>query len=143
MIEGGRLPGSRGVALLAERGKPGRYVIRIAGVLKVLLVAGIACRAGQIVVVVDVAIDASSRRVRVPARQRKARRGVIELRVQPVVGRVALVARRAEPRCLVVRRRTLELCRVARIAHRGHDLELAVGRVFVAGIAIDRCVCPR
>ena len=38
--------------------------------------------------------------------------------------------------------RILEVRRMARIAHRGHRLELAVGSVFVAGIAIDRRVRP-
>ena len=35
-----------------------------------------------------------------------------------------------------------EVRRMARIAHRGHDLKLAVSRVLVAGIAINCSVRP-
>lgn len=66
---------------------------------------------------------------------------MIELRIQPVVGAVALIAGCSELRGEVVR----VVCRfkvrgVAGIAIRRHRLELAVGRALVAGIAIHRCM---
>ena len=69
---------------------------------------------------------------------------MIELRIQPVVGPVALFASGRVSECDVIRRRgVLEVRLMARIAHCGHDLKLAVSRVLVAGIAIHRSVRPR
>ena len=66
---------------------------------------------------------------------------MIEFRVQPVVRAVALVASRRVSQCDVVRCLSLlELALMAGIAHRGHDLEFAVGGVLVAGIAVDGSV---
>lgn len=54
---------------------------------------------------------------------------------------MAVFASRRVTECDVVRRGSLfEFRLMARIAHRGHDLEFAVGRVLVAGIAIDGSV---
>ena len=69
---------------------------------------------------------------------------MIELRIQPVVRPVALFASGRVSECDVIRRRgVLEVRLMARIAHCGHDLKLAVSRVLVAGIAINRSVRPR
>ena len=77
-----------------------------------------------------------------PTLQRETNRVVIELRIEPVVGAVAVFASARVTECDVVRRGSLlEFCLMARIAHRRHDLEFAVGSVFVAGIAIDGSVC--
>jgi len=92
VIEGGRLPGVRGVALLASRGKGARHVIRIRGALKVFLMARNASRARQVEAVVQVAVGAGPGRNRVPAGQRESHRIVIKLGIQPVVGDVALFA---------------------------------------------------
>jgi hypothetical protein len=141
VIEGGRLPGDRGVALLASRGKAARHVIRIRRPLKVFLMARNASRARQVVVVVDVAVHAGPGRNRVPASQWESRRIVIKLRTQPVVRPVALFASGRVSEGDVVRGRgLLEVRLMARKARRGHGLELAVGRVLVAGIAIYRSV---
>ena len=141
VVERCRLPGGRGVALLASRGETARYVIRIRGSLKILLVARNASRARQVEVVVRMTVRAGPRRNRMSARQRESHRIVIKFRIEPVVRGVALVAgSRVSEGDVARRRRFLEIRLMARVAHRGHDLELAVGRVLVAGIAIHRCV---
>jgi len=64
---------------------------------------------------------------------------VIELCVEPVVRRVALLAGRLEchPTGHMVRvRRALELPHVTRETVRGHGLKPTVARILVAGIAI-------
>ena len=58
----------------------------------VLQVARRASRCGQVVVVVDVAVEANARRVSVRIRQRKSHRSVIEGRGLPRDGRVASLA---------------------------------------------------
>ncbi len=92
VIEGGRLPGVRGVALLASRGKAARHVIRIRRSLKVFLMARNASRARQVEIVVHVAVRAGPGRNRVPAGQRESHRIVIKLGIQPVVRDVAQFA---------------------------------------------------
>ena len=71
--------------------------------------------------------------------QRKTNRGVIELCIQPIVDRVAhFTGGRVSSRDVIWCHRLLEVRFMARVAHRGHALESAVGRILVAGIAIDR-----
>ena len=89
VIESRRGPGNRGMALLAGRGKICRDVIGVRGALEILQVTANAGHAGDVVVIVDVAVDALPRWHSVPSRQRKSDRSVIELRIQPVVGSVA------------------------------------------------------
>lgn len=81
VIESRRLPCNRCVALLAILRKSSRHVAWIGGPLEVAQMAGDAGRAGQVVVVADVAIGADSRRVGVCVGQRKTDTGVIELGV--------------------------------------------------------------
>ncbi len=96
VIEGRRLPGDRGVALLASLGEVSRDVIGVRGPLKIFQVARYAGGAGQVVVVVDVAIHALSGRHGVSSRQGESHRRVIELGVQPVIESVTGFAGRRE-----------------------------------------------
>ena len=83
-------PDIRVVAVLATGREPlVRGAVRI---VVIGLVARNTSRGGQIEIVVRVAIGAHPRRNRVPASQRKPHRIVIELRIQPVVRSVALIA---------------------------------------------------
>jgi len=116
---------------------------RTVRVVVIVLMARNAGRAGQVEVVIDVAIGTSPRRNRMASRQRKSHRVVIELRVQPVIRTVALFAGGRIPERDVIRSPgALEVRLMARVAHRRHDLKLAVGGILVAGIAIHRCVRP-
>lgn len=68
---------------------------------------------------------------------------MIELRVEPVVGSVALLAGNGVSEGDVVRGlRLFEIRFMTRKASRGHSLKSAVGRVLVAGIAIDCSMAP-
>lgn len=80
------------MALLTGRGESGmRHRTGRAG--EIFLVTREARRAGQVVIVVDVAIDALAGRIRVPARQKEPSHTVVKLGIQPVVGRVTALAR--------------------------------------------------
>ena len=134
-----RRPGSGRMAGFAGLREAPGHVVRIRRVLESLDMAAGARRGRQIVIVVDVAIDAGPWRHGVSTGQREARRRVIELRVQPVVGRVARFAGRLESRAArsVVRiRRGLEFLHVARQTIGRHCLKLAVAGILVAGVAI-------
>ena len=144
MVKRCRLPGGRGVALLASGGEAAHHVTRIRRSLKIFLMAINASRTRQVEVVVRMAVGAYPGWVCVSASQWESHRIVIELRIQPVVRPVALFASGRVSECDVIRRRGfLEVRLMARIAHRGHDLKLAVSRVLVAGIAIHCSVPPR
>jgi len=92
MIERGVEPRGRVVALLASLREACRGVIRIGRTLKILEVARHTSCARQVVVIVDVAVGAQPRRCGVPSGQRKTCRGVVELRIQPVIRTVTLLA---------------------------------------------------
>ena len=62
MIKGRGCPRYGGVALRAVRREVRRDVVRVRSALEILEVTGYASRAGQVVVVVDMAIDALARR---------------------------------------------------------------------------------
>ena len=84
------------------------------------------------------AIYAQARRNRVATGQKEAGRAVVKLGVQPVVCGVTALTSGRELGGNVVRVGSgLKVCQVAGVARRRHDLELAVGAVLVAGIAVD------
>lgn len=108
-------------------------MVRISGALVVLQVAGNACSAAQVVVVVGMAIRALPRRNGVPSAERKSYGVVIEGRIQPVIGSMTVIAgRRKHRRHMVGIACGLKILGMAGIALRRHRLKLAVRRTFVA-----------
>ncbi len=121
-------------------GKRLLIVFRIGGAEVIRLVAGVASSAGQIVIIVDVAIGAGARRHRMHAGQRESCRVVVELGVEPVIGGVARVAL-VDWKCLRIRRvfwvgRVGVVRLVTGIAFRRHCLEIAVSTILVASVAL-------
>jgi len=128
------------MALLARCGEAGVWH-RSRGAGEVFLVAGEARRASQVVIVVDVAIDALAGRIRVPSSQKEPGHAVVKLGIEPVVGRVTAFARGRELGGNVVRvGSVLKVRLVAGEARRRHRLKFAVGATLVAGIAVHSCV---
>ena len=128
VIEGSVAPGRGVMALLASRWEVRLHVIRIGRSVEIRLVAADACGvcAGQIVIVVYVALCASHGRV--STSQRETGRRVIECCSRPRCGGVALLTRLRESRCHVVRiRRSLEVLQVTTDASR-----IGAGQVVVA-----------
>jgi len=126
------------VALLAGLGETSGDVIGVGCPLKIFQVARDARRGRQVVIVIDVAVSAKARGHGVRSVEGKAGRGMIEFRVEPAVGAVALFACDGElSRHMIGIDGALEVRGMAGITIRGHGLELAVGSAFVAGIAID------
>ncbi len=76
VIEAGRNPGRRVVANIALLREADRNVIRVGGALEIFEVAAHACGAREVIVVVNMARGARSRRMR--SRQRETRSCVIE-----------------------------------------------------------------
>ena len=114
VIESRRLPGCGGVAGFASLRESPAHMVRVRGSLEIFQVARHAGRAGQVVVVVDVAISALSGRNRVRAGQHKIHCGVIEFRRLPRRSGVALQAVRGEVGRDVVRiPRALKILKVA------------------------------
>ena len=115
----------------------GGNVIRIGRRLIILQMAIHAGGAGEVVVVVDMAIGALPRRHGMAGGQGKSDGAVIEFGVQPVVGSVTTVAGCGKVgRDVVGRPGCLEISHVARRAGRGHRLKVAGGRALVAGVAV-------
>ena len=87
--------------------------------LKILQVAGSAGCASQVVVVVDVAIGADSRRIGMRVRERETYAGVVEFGIQPRAGAVTGFACGGKTRRYVIRIRCrLEIVCVARVTLR-------------------------
>ena len=132
VVERGIQPGAGAVALVTCLREVRRYVTRIRRSLVLLQVARHASRTGQIVVVVDMAVGTLPRRHAVCPGQRKSGAVVIECRVQPGTGVVALIAGLREVRRYVIRIRcALEIFKVAGHASR------AVQRVVIVDVAVD------
>lgn len=81
VIEAGRNPRRRVMAHIALLRESNRHVIRIRGALEILQVTAHACSAGEVIVVVNVARGARSRRMR--SRQRETGSSMIERRRLP------------------------------------------------------------
>ena len=141
VIETRRLPGYRGVALLAGLGEVGRYVIGVGRSLKILQVTGDAGGAGQIVVVIDVTIRALPWRNGVRSRQREPDRGMVELRIEPVVETMALFTRKGKLAGGVIGiAGLLVVLRMTRVALGRQSLELTGGSTGMTRIAVKRSV---
>ena len=135
VIESRRLPGCGGVAGFASLCESTAHVIRVRGSLEIFQVTRHAGGAGQVVVVIDVAIGALPRRNRMRARQHKIHRGVIEFRRLPRRGGVALQAIRREVSSHVVRiLGGLKILEVAGQASRGRQ-GVVVIRVAIRALA--------
>ena len=80
------------MALLACLGEVGSHVIRVGRALVILQVTGHAGGAGQVVVVIDVAIRALARRYRMRPGQHEPGGGVVELAIAPLHGVMTLLA---------------------------------------------------
>ena len=78
VIERCRLPGSRVVAGIAGLRKTSSHVVGVRGVLEIGQMARDACRAGQVVVVIDVTVRTLPRRNRMRAGQSEIDHGMIE-----------------------------------------------------------------
>ena len=104
----------------------------IVGTGVILLVARVAQRAVQRIVVVGVAISAKARRDRMRTGELESRAGVVERAISPLNGVVAGLARGWETRCDVIHRRqgTRVVLGVAREACR------AIERVVVVHVAV-------
>lgn len=92
MIELRRRPCRRRVAGFAGLREALLGVIGIIGVLEILQMASHTRRHRQVVVIVDMAICAGSRRHRVASRQRETGKAVVEVCIRPRICRVAGLA---------------------------------------------------
>jgi len=127
---------------LAGLGETPGDVVRIRGALEVFQVTGCASRAGQAVVVVDVAIEADAGRVGVRVGEREANAGMVEFCVEPGVRPMASFAGRGETRGHMVWVGCgLKVLRVARVALGGETLKLSRGGAGVARFAVNGRVC--
>jgi len=138
MVEGRRIPGRRGMALLAILRKTQCYVVGIRRPLKILQVAGHAGRVGDVVIVIDVALDTGHGGV--SAGQWESCGAVVELGVEPGVHTVALLAGCDREYGLVGRvvriRGLLVGVGMAGVALGGEPRELPGRGSFVASLAI-------
>lgn len=92
VIEGRRRPCDSGVALRAVGWEIGRDVIRVRRALKILQVTVNARRAGEVVDIVRVTVDALPWRDGMSAGQREPDGSMIEFRPHPAVDAVARLA---------------------------------------------------
>ena len=138
MVEGCRLPGNGSVAGLAVLRKSSRDVIRIRSPLEIFQMARSASRAGQVVVVVDMAVEANAGRIGVRIRERETHACMIEFRIQPGIRSVASFAsRRKAGRHMIRVGCRLKVVRVARVALRGKPLKLSRRCPFVTRFTVN------
>ena len=131
VIKGRVQPRSRVVALITALREVRGYVIRIGRSLVVLQVTRHAGRAGQVVVVVHVAVGALPRWRRMHARERKSSAVVVECGIQPRTRVVALTAALREIRAHVIR-----ICRPLVVLQMARDTSRAGQVVVVVHVAI-------
>jgi len=152
VVEYGRRPAHRivaGRAVRRRKRRPRRWMHRIRGRLPGRQMASripaIVRRDRQIIIVVDVAQRAGH--IRVPVRQQKSRRAVVELGVRPIIKRVARRAvrrRKCRSRRRVHRiRRRLPIRQVARRARRRQPYVSSHRRVLMALLAFHHRVRPQ
>jgi hypothetical protein len=104
MVELRRLPGAGRVAHFASLREAALHVIRVISVPEILQMARDARSLGQVVVVVDVAVDTRARRHGVSAGERESGLGVIEIRWRP--------GRRGVARLACLRESLLDVVRI-------------------------------
>ena len=102
MIERRGLPGRGVVTNIASLRESAGNVVGIGRALEVFQVARDARSGSQVVIVVGVAIGASTRRHRVRARQREVDTGMVKVRRGPARSSVACVASRGEAQCRMI-----------------------------------------
>ncbi len=125
MVEARGLPRDRGVAGLASLGEAAGDMVRVGGSLEVLQMAGNAGRGREVVVVVDVAVQADARRIGVRVGQSKSNRGVVKRCGLPGNGGVACLASLGEAAGNMVRvGGSLEVFQMA--GNAGRDREVVV-----------------
>ena len=145
VIEGRVQPRTRVVALIAALGEVRSHVVWVCRSLVVLQVTAHAGGAGEVVVVVDVAIRALTRGHRVHPRQWEVRHVVIERRVRPRGRVVTLSASLGEVGRDVVRiHRALIILQVTAYASCAREIEVVVD-VAVGALPGRNCVsaCQR
>ena len=138
MVERGRNPCHRGVAVLAGLGHSEGHVAGIIGLLIVRHVAAYAVCRGSLEPSANVAGRAGQGRVH--ARQGKAGEfQVIKFHAEPCIHVVAFLAGRREPGADVGRTcGFLKILGVAGITFRRHSGEITQSPIFVARIAVNR-----
>lgn len=130
------------MALGAGLSKACRHMVRICGALIVLQVTAHAGRAGQVEIVVHVAVGTLTRWHRMSADERKTCCAMIEVHTEPCICAMAESAVGGEAAgSMVWIAGGLEIRRVAGVAVRRHRLKPAGRSSFVAGIAIHCCMC--
>ena len=143
VVERGIRPRCCVVALGASLGKVGRDVVRIRSSLIVLQVTADTGSAGEVEVVVNVAVAALPRWNSVSTGQRETDRTVIEVRTEPGVRAMAQRAVGRESAGGVVRvTGRFEVGDVTRVALRRQCLKLAAGCSLVTGVAIQGGMSP-
>jgi len=141
VVEGGVGPRGSVVTKLARGGESCRGVRRIGGATVILLVARIAERAVQRIVVVDVAVGAGARRHGVLSGQLESGAGVVEGAVRPLHGVVAGFARRGESgRDMVHRRQGVVVVRLVTRDAGGAGQVVVVVDVAIGALARWHCV---
>ena len=126
VIKACRLPGSGVVARLASLRESAAHMVRIGRALEILQVTRHAGRAGQVVVVVDMAIDALSWRDSVRTRQNESGGGVVELAIGPRHGVMTLLTCRREPGMRHRRGRVVVIVLVTTDAGRRGDVVVVI-----------------
>ncbi len=128
------------MAQFASRWESRRRMVRVIRPRIILLVAGVAERTGQVVVVVVVAVRTHARRHEVRVRQRESRGGVVEFAIRPDHSVMAGFASGREA-CGGVRNRTFRIVVIRLVARHARCVRQIVVVVDVAVRASARRDC--